>query len=92
MTAYSLFRVGKGNVTYYITGEPKAGNWVGVLLVLSGVATAAFAIINFERVRQGVDYGEVRFSPTLALTTGGIVIVVSVLLALYLVITGPGIG
>jgi putative membrane protein len=68
------------------------GNWIGVLLVLSGVATASFAIINFERVRHGIDYGEIRFSPVLALTAGAIVVAVSLILTLYLVVTGPGIG
>lgn len=69
-----------------------AGNWVGVLLVVSGVVTASFAIVNFQRVRDGIDYGEVRFSPVLAIAAGVIVVVASLVLTLYLIVTGPGIG
>lgn len=68
-----------------------AGNWIGVLLVLSGVVTAGFAIVNFDRVRRGIDRGEIRFSPVLAVTVAIIVVIVSLVLTAYLVVTGPGI-
>jgi putative membrane protein len=64
------------------------GNVVGILLVLSGILTAGFAIVNFNRVRRGIDVNEVRFSPVLAIVAALMVMIVSVLLTIYLVVTG----
>jgi len=63
------------------------GNIVGVCLVLSGVIIAGFAVVNFERVRRGINAGQIRFSPVLAIVAAAMVVVVSVLLTFYIVIT-----
>jgi len=65
-----------------------AGNVVGILLVLSGVGTVSFAIVNFDRVRRGINVGEVRFSPVLAVVVAMVVVVTSVFLTIYLLVTG----
>jgi uncharacterized membrane protein YidH (DUF202 family) len=57
------------------------------VLVLSGILLTALALINFERVRRGVNAGEIRFSPVLALAVGGAVAVISLLLTIYLIVT-----
>lgn len=64
-----------------------AGNIVGILLVLSGVGTAGFAIVNFERVRRGINVNEVRFSPVLAIVVALLVVLLSVFLSIYLLVT-----
>lgn len=63
------------------------GNIVGIVLVLSGILLTALALINFERVRRGVNAGEIRFSPVLALAVGGAIAVISLLLTIYLIVT-----
>jgi putative membrane protein len=63
------------------------GNVVGLLLVLSGVIMAGFAIVNFERIRRGINQAEVRFSPVLALAFAVSIVVISVILTIYLVVT-----
>lgn len=65
----------------------RAGTVVGVLLVATGVVTAGLAVTNFERVRRGIERQEVRFSPTLAILATVIVAAVSIVLAIYLVVT-----
>jgi len=64
-----------------------AGNWVGILLVLSGALAVGLAIANFERVRRGINRNEVTFSPVLAIATGVIVIIASLFLTIYLLVT-----
>lgn len=64
------------------------GNIVGILLVLCGLLTVGVAVINFDRIRRGIDVNEVRFSPMLAVAVASLIMVTSVLLTIYLVVTG----
>lgn len=63
------------------------GNAIGILLVLSGILTAGFAVINFNRIRNGIDANEVRFSPVLAIVAALAIMTVSILLTIFLVVT-----
>lgn len=63
------------------------GNIVGIVLVLSGILLTGVALVNFERVRRGINAGQVTFSPVLALAAGLAVAVISVLLTIYLIVT-----
>jgi uncharacterized membrane protein YidH (DUF202 family) len=64
------------------------GNLVGILLVLCGLLTVGGAVINFDRIRRGIDVNEVRFSPVLAIGVAALITVTSVLLTIYLIVTG----
>lgn len=64
------------------------GNVVGILLVLAGLLTVGVAAINFDRIRRGIDANDVRFSPVLAIAVASAIMVTSMVLTLYLIVTG----
>ncbi|HZU11297.1 MAG TPA: DUF202 domain-containing protein [Chloroflexota bacterium] len=63
------------------------GTAIGILLVVGGLISTGLAIVNFERVRRGIEEGLITFSPVLANTVAVIVVIVGIVLAIYLVIT-----
>lgn len=63
------------------------GAIVGVLLVLLGMLSAGLASRRFLQVRGNIDAGLVRFDPTLDLVLAGIVGLISVLLAAYIIVS-----
>lgn len=89
------FVVAKFSILLREIGGPHAhvltvhyGNVVGVLLVLSGVASSALALVNFNRTRRGIEEGRLIFSPMLAIAVVAIVVTMGVVLAVYVVVTG----
>lgn len=64
------------------------GNIVGIILVIGSVVLTGAAIVNFDRIRRGIDQGKLRFSPALVVSVGVMVVIVSVFLTIYLVVTG----
>jgi putative membrane protein len=64
------------------------GNGVGILLVFSGLLTVGVAVVNFNRIRRGINADEVRFSPVLAVAVASVIMLMSVLLAIFLIVTG----
>lgn len=82
----ALFRSVSGRQVHFPHGE--LGTLVGVLMVLAGLLTVAAAVMNFDRIRRGIDMNEVRFSPVLAIAVASLIMVTSILLAIYLIVTG----
>jgi putative membrane protein len=82
----ALLRSIGGRQVHFLNGE--MGNLVGILLVLCGLVTVGGAVINFDRIRRGIDVNEVRFSPVLAIGVAALITVTSVLLTIYLIVTG----
>jgi putative membrane protein len=88
------FVVAKFGILLHTVAGPKvhpltqrAGNIVGVLLVLSSVIMIAVATVNFDRIRRGIDKGELRFSPSLVIGVGVMVAVASLFLTVYIIYT-----
>jgi putative membrane protein len=65
----------------------RAGAIVGVLLVLTGIATAALATMRFLNTRDDIERDIVDFSPGLDVALAAMVGLVSVVLAGYLIVT-----
>lgn len=75
-----------------LSGKPheaavRFGAVVGVALVLAGVASAVLAALRFMRTRHDIEYDIVDFRPWPDLVLAGIVAIVSVVMAVYLVAT-----
>ena len=65
----------------------KMGAVVGVLLVTSGVVIMGLATAKFLQIRSNIDRDVVRFSPALDIALSVIVVAVSIVLAVYMIIT-----
>jgi putative membrane protein len=79
-----LREVGGGHV-HPLTA--RAGAVVGVLLVLGGVATTVLAALRFLRIRRDINRAVINFSPTLDIALAVVLSAVSVVLAIYIIVT-----
>src|SRR5438105_3861267 len=65
----------------------RAGAVVGIALVFGGSLMAVLATFKFLGIKRDVDRNVVAFSPTLDIALGVVITVVSLVLAIYLIIT-----
>jgi putative membrane protein len=79
-----LREVGAGHVQ---AETARAGAVVGVILVFAGMLIAVLGAVRFWQIRQDIDRGVVRFSPSLDVVLAIVVAVTSIMLAIYLIAT-----
>lgn len=65
----------------------RAGAAVGVLLVLGGIVTTMLAALRFLRIRRDINRAVVNFSPTLDIALAIVLSIVSIVLAIYIIVT-----
>jgi putative membrane protein len=80
-----LLREVGGSHVHPLTSQ--AGAVVGVVLVVAGLVTAALATLRFLQTRDDIEQEVVAFSPVFDVALAVMVGLVSIVLAIYLVIT-----
>jgi putative membrane protein len=65
----------------------RAGAVVGVFLVGIGCLSGVLATLRFRRLREQIARRSVTYSATLDLTMGALIVVVSITLAVYMIVT-----
>jgi putative membrane protein len=65
----------------------RGGAVVGVALVIAGLLCGVLATLRFDRLRRQIERSRVEYSPTLDLLMGALVALVSLVLAVYLIVT-----
>ena len=65
----------------------RAGAVVGVALVFAGILIAVLGSVRFWQIRRDIDRGVVRFTPTLDIIMAILIAVMSIVLAVYLIVT-----
>jgi putative membrane protein len=80
-----LLREVGGTHVHHLTAS--AGSVVGVALVAAGMITAIMAALRFLRIKRDIEQNVIDFSPALDIAMAVMVSVVSIVLAVYLIIT-----
>jgi putative membrane protein len=80
-----LLREVGGKHIHALTAQ--VGAVVGVVLVLGGLLMAALATFKFLGIKRDIDRNVVAFSPRLDIALAIVIVVASVILAIYLIIT-----
>ena len=65
----------------------RAGAVVGVVLVLGGILTTLLAAVRFLHIRRDIKNSVINFSPTLDIALAVLLSLVSLVLAIYIVLT-----
>jgi putative membrane protein len=65
----------------------RAGAIVGVTLVLGGILTTLLAAVRFLHIRRDINNSVINFSPTLDIALAVVLSLVSLVLAIYIVLT-----
>lgn len=65
----------------------RIGALVGVLLVVSGIATTGLSALKFLQIRHDIEHGVVRFSATLDIALAIVITLAGIILAVYLIVT-----
>lgn len=65
----------------------RAGAFVGVILVFSGIAVVFLAMLRFLGTRDDIEHATVAFSPGLDIALAAVLGIISVALAIYMVAT-----
>jgi putative membrane protein len=65
----------------------RAGAFVGVVLVVAGLTAVFFATLRFLRTREDIERNVINFSPILDIVLALVIGTVSIVLAIYIIVT-----